>query len=42
MEEADELLSFTELYLTYVYALPGRLQDRRERAAKEKEEAGKK
>jgi hypothetical protein len=35
-EEADELLNFAELYLTYVYALPGRLKERRERAEKEK------
>jgi len=34
--EADELLSFVELYLTYVYAMPGRLKARRERAEKEK------
>ncbi len=35
-EEADELLDFAELYLTYVYTLPMRLKERRERAAKEK------
>jgi hypothetical protein len=35
-EEADELLGFTDLYLTYVYSLPGRLKERRERAAAEK------
>lgn len=35
-EEAEELLSFVELYLTYVYALPGRLKSRRERAEEEK------
>jgi hypothetical protein len=35
-EEADELLDFAELYLTYVYALPGRLKERRDRAEKEK------
>jgi hypothetical protein len=28
-EEAEDLLSFTELYLTYVYSLPGRLRVRR-------------
>jgi hypothetical protein len=36
-EEASELLSFVELYLTYVYSLPGRLKARRENAAKAKE-----
>jgi hypothetical protein len=35
-EEAEELLDFAELYLTYVYTLPGRLNERRERAAAEK------
>lgn len=35
-EEADELLSFAELYLIYVYSLPARLKERRERAEKEK------
>lgn len=35
-EEAEELLDFAELYLTYVYTLPGRLKERRERAAAEK------
>lgn len=35
-EEAEELLDFVELYLTYVYTLPGRLKDRRDRAAAEK------
>jgi len=35
-EEAEELLGFAELYLTYVYTLPGRLKERRERAAAEK------
>jgi len=39
-EEADELLNFAELYLTYVYTLPGRLKERRERAEKDKEKAG--
>jgi hypothetical protein len=34
--EAEELLDFAELYLTYVYTLPGRLKERRERAAKGK------
>ena len=34
--EAKELLDFVELYLTYVYTLPGRLKERRERADKEK------
>jgi hypothetical protein len=38
-EEADELLSFVDLYLTYVYAMPGRLKLRRESAEKEKAEA---
>jgi hypothetical protein len=32
--EAEELLDFAELYLTYVYTLPGRLNERREQAAK--------
>lgn len=40
-EEADELLDFAELYLTYVYTLPGRLKERRERAEKEKAAAAK-
>jgi hypothetical protein len=31
-DEAQGLLSFTELYLTYVYTLPGRLKARREQA----------
>lgn len=35
-EEANELLSFVELYLIYVYTLPGRLKERRESAAREK------
>ena len=35
-DEADELLDFAELYLTYVYTLPNRLKVRRERAAQEK------
>ena len=35
-EEASELLDFAELYLTYVYSLPGRLKERRERAETEK------
>jgi len=39
-EEAEELLDVAELYLTYVYTLPGRLKERRDRAAAEK--AGKK
>ena len=30
-EEAEDLLNFTELYLIYVYTLPGRLKARRER-----------
>jgi hypothetical protein len=34
--EAEELLNFAELYLTYVYTLPGRLEERRKRAEKEK------
>jgi hypothetical protein len=38
-EEADELLSFVELYLTYVYALPGRLEARRKQAAEDKAKA---
>jgi hypothetical protein len=37
-EEADELLSFVDLYLTYVYTMPGKLKARRERAEKEKAE----
>jgi len=36
LEEASELLDFAELYLTYVYTLPGRLKERRERSAQEK------
>lgn len=32
-EEAEDLLSFTELYLTYVYTLPGQLAARKERKA---------
>ena len=28
-DEAEDLLNFTELYLTYVYSLPGRLRARR-------------
>jgi hypothetical protein len=35
-EEAGELLDFAELYLTYVYTLPGRLKERRERAGQGK------
>src|SRR5579875_1785339 len=35
-EEADELLEFAELYLTYVYTLPNRLKERRARAEREK------
>ncbi len=35
-KETDELLDFAELYLTYVYTLPGRLKERRERAEKGK------
>jgi hypothetical protein len=31
--EAEELLDFTELYLTYVYTLPGRLAERKAQAA---------
>jgi len=34
--EAEELLDFVELYLTYVYTLPGRLKERRDRAQQEK------
>ena len=34
--EAEELLDFAELYLTYVYTLPGRLKERRDRATAEK------
>lgn len=30
--EAKELFDFAELYLTYVYTLPGRLKERRDRA----------
>jgi hypothetical protein len=40
-EEADELLDFADLYLTYVYSLPARLKERRERSEKEKAVAGK-
>jgi hypothetical protein len=32
-EEAEDLLSFTELYLTYVYTLPGQLAARKDRRA---------
>jgi hypothetical protein len=39
-EEAVELLDFVELYLTYVYTLPGRLKERRDRAENEKQTAG--
>jgi hypothetical protein len=35
-EEADELLSFVDLYLTYVYTMPARLELRRKKAAEEK------
>ena len=35
-EEADELLDFAELYLIYVYSIPGRLEERRARAAAER------
>ena len=31
-DEAEELLSFVELYLTYVYSMPGRLAARRKKA----------
>jgi hypothetical protein len=34
--EAKELFEFADLYLTYVYTLPGRLKERRENSAKEK------
>lgn len=34
--EAHELVDFADLYLTYVYTLPGRLKERRERAIREK------
>ena len=34
--EAEELLDFTELYMTYVYTLPGRLAERKARAASAK------
>jgi hypothetical protein len=37
-EEADELLNFVDVYLAYVYTLPGRLKARRERAEAEKAE----
>jgi hypothetical protein len=30
-DDAKELVGFAELYLTYVYSLPGRLKDKRER-----------
>lgn len=36
--EAEELLDFVELYLTYVYTLPGRLAERKARAAAAKVE----
>jgi hypothetical protein len=36
IEEADELLDFVELYLNYVYSLPGRLKERREQAESQK------
>ncbi len=38
IEEADELIVFVELYLTYVYTLPGRLKERRERSGKDQAE----
>lgn len=38
-EQANELLSFVELYLTYVYTMPGRLKVRRKHADTEKAEA---
>jgi hypothetical protein len=38
IEEASELLSFVELYLTYVYSLPGRLKTRRDAAEQAKQE----
>lgn len=38
--EAEELLDFVELYLTYVYTLPGRLAERKARAAAAKGEQG--
>lgn len=41
-EEADELLSFVDLYLTYVYTMPGKLKLRRETAAQEKAAAASK
>jgi len=31
--EAEELVDFAELYLTYVYTLPKRLADRKARSA---------
>lgn len=34
--EAEELLDFVELYLTYVYTLPGRLAERKARAEEAK------
>lgn len=37
--EAEELLDFVELYLTYVYTLPGRLAERKARAAAAKAKA---
>lgn len=33
IDEAGELLTFVELYLTYIYTLPGRLEERRRRRA---------
>ena len=39
MPEAEELLDFAELYLTYVYSLPLRLADRRTRTAEAKTKA---
>ena len=38
-EEAQELLDFAELYLTYVYTLPARLKERREAHGKDGEPA---
>jgi hypothetical protein len=38
-KEAEELLDFVELYLTYIYTLPGRLKERRERAKEPKDAA---
>jgi len=37
--EANELFEFADLYLTYVYTLPGRLKERRDRSAAEKKSA---